>query len=54
METGQERVSTVFSFRNAGEEPITIERITSTCGCAVAELEQGRYAPGASEPLRPE
>ncbi len=48
MEPGQEQVSTTYSFRNTGDAPITIGRITSTCGCTVPELDKRRYEPGES------
>lgn len=36
----------VFRFTNTGEEPVTITRMTSSCGCTVPELEKRTYAPG--------
>ena len=48
MEPGQEQVQTTFSFRNVSDKPVTIERISSTCGCTVTELDKRRYAPGGS------
>ncbi|MFO7775482.1 MAG: DUF1573 domain-containing protein [Candidatus Hydrogenedentota bacterium] len=48
MEPGQERVKTTFSFQNVGDDPVTIERISSTCGCTVPDLEQRRYEAGES------
>ena len=48
MEPGQEQVQTTFSFRNVGDRTVTIERVSSTCGCTVTELDKRRYAPGES------
>jgi len=40
------RAEAVFPFTNSGEEPVTITRMTSSCGCTVPELEKRTYAPG--------
>ncbi|MFP4173402.1 MAG: DUF1573 domain-containing protein [Candidatus Hydrogenedentota bacterium] len=48
LEPGQEQVKTAFTFQNLGDGPVTIERISSTCGCTVPELEQRRYEAGES------
>ncbi|MFO7724591.1 MAG: DUF1573 domain-containing protein [Oceanipulchritudo sp.] len=40
------RSEAVFRFTNTGEEPVTITRMTSSCGCTVPELEKRTYAPG--------
>ena len=43
---GTERVSRGFGFRNAGEEPLTVTSVESSCGCTLAELAQTVYGPG--------
>ncbi len=35
-----------FTFRNNGREPVHIERISSSCGCAVAEVSERIIQPG--------
>ena len=40
------RAEAVFRFTNTGPEPVTITRMTSSCGCTVPELEKRTYAPG--------
>ena len=45
-EPGDEKVEAVFRFRNAGAYPVTITRLTSSCGCTTARLEKELYAPG--------
>lgn len=48
----EEHVDAVFRFRNAGNEPVTIERIEATCGCLLTSLEQKQYAPGEDGELK--
>ena len=38
----------VFEFTNTGDEAVTIDKITTSCGCTAAELEKKAYAPGES------
>lgn len=33
-------------FKNAGDEPLTVGDIRTSCGCTVAQLEKLRYLPG--------
>ena len=35
-----------FNFTNTGKSTLIIERVQSTCGCTVPELEKKEYAPG--------
>ena len=35
-----------FTFRNAGQTPVTIKSLRPTCGCTTARLEKKTYAPG--------
>jgi len=37
-----------FAFRNAGDAPVTITGVRTSCGCTAAALEQKTYAPGES------
>ncbi len=37
--------------RNAGDEPLRIERVGSSCGCTTARLEPSVLAPGEATPL---
>ena len=41
-----ESASAVFEFVNEGKTPITISRVTTSCGCTTAKLDQQRYEPG--------
>ncbi|NMC73106.1 MAG: DUF1573 domain-containing protein [Geobacteraceae bacterium] len=35
-----------FTFRNTGTEPATIEKVTSSCGCTVADISERVVRPG--------
>lgn len=35
-----------FTFKNTGTEPVTIKRVTTSCGCTSAKLSKATYAPG--------
>src|SRR5262245_44948136 len=37
-----------FAFKNTGNEPVTIKRVTTSCGCTSAKLTKNTYAPGES------
>lgn len=39
-------VSITFTFANDGDEPLTIEKVKTSCGCTVAKLEKRTYQPG--------
>ena len=46
-ELGAERVTGVYRFKNAGDEPIAIGEITTACGCTAAVV-----LPAAPEPRK--
>ena len=46
------RVSKPFRIRNFGSRPLSIERISASCGCSAWQLEEGEIAPGQSTELR--
>lgn len=35
-----------FNFTNAGQQPVTIDRVRSSCGCTTASLDKKTYQPG--------
>jgi hypothetical protein len=37
-----------FAFKNTGTQPVTIEKIHSSCGCTTASLAKKTYSPGES------
>ncbi len=41
-----ERVAHVFVIRNAGQAPLTISRLYTTCGCTLADLSGSVIPPG--------
>lgn len=41
-----------FTIRNVGDAPLVIDRITTTCGCAAALLDEKTLKPGQSAELR--
>jgi hypothetical protein len=43
-----EEVGARFSFENQGEGPLIIERVSTGCGCTVAEYSKEPVAPGES------
>ncbi|MBA3698375.1 MAG: DUF1573 domain-containing protein [Planctomycetes bacterium] len=43
---GSAREIVSFPFRNAGTQPLTIERVEVSCGCTTADLEKRTYDPG--------
>lgn len=45
---GEAEVKATFVFRNTGDEPVTISRVKTSCGCTTAGLEKKTYAPGES------
>ncbi|OGR29455.1 MAG: hypothetical protein A2091_08160 [Desulfuromonadales bacterium GWD2_61_12] len=47
-----EKVERVFLFRNAGDAPLLIERVKSSCGCTAALVSSSELAPGATGELR--
>jgi hypothetical protein len=46
--SGESAFVAKFPFRNAGDEAVTIAKVTSSCGCTVPTLEKRVYAPGES------
>ncbi len=40
-----------FTLRNAGEAPLVVEGVSTTCGCTAAIAGANRLAPGQSTPL---
>ena len=45
-EVGAESATGTFAFTNAGEQPIEITQVRTSCGCTTAALDQTTYAPG--------
>ncbi|MDO3380151.1 DUF1573 domain-containing protein [Geoalkalibacter halelectricus] len=41
-----EKVHYTFRFRNAGDAPLTVDRVRSSCGCTVPRLSADVLAPG--------
>lgn len=41
-----------FNLRNFGDEELVIEKVTTSCGCTVTQLDTKLLKPGASTPLR--
>jgi hypothetical protein len=48
------KVEHAFLLRNAGDDPLTISRVLTTCGCTAAKLEDKTLAPGETVPLNVE
>lgn len=42
------QVTTAFTFKNTGPEPVAIKSVKTTCGCTVADYTRKTYAPGES------
>ena len=40
-----------FAFRNDGKSPVTVTKVTSSCGRTAADLAKKTYAPGESGAL---
>src|SRR5580698_7433373 len=43
---GQKLVQVAFPFRNAGDKPVTIVSVDTSCRCTSAETAKDTYAPG--------
>lgn len=43
---GDERVAHRFEFVNAGDEPVMIAELRTSCGCTSATVAKRRYEPG--------
>jgi hypothetical protein len=48
----QEEITAEFRFKNVGDANLKIGNVKSSCGCTVATLEKGEYAPGESGAVR--
>ena len=48
----QRTVSKQFSIRNFGSADLTVERVSTTCGCTAALLDNKVVKPGGSATLR--
>ena len=44
-------VSTVFLLKNSGKEPIAINRVSTSCGCTTAEMDQSPISAGEERKL---
>ena len=44
----QANTKTDFAFRNASNRPVTVVKLTTSCGCTTADLGKKTYAPGES------
>lgn len=51
-EVPQEPLELTYTVRNEGGSPLIIEKISTSCGCTYAEMDQNTLAPGESSPLR--
>lgn len=43
-----ERMEAIFRFKNIGETPVLITKLSSDCGCTIPKLTKNRYMPGES------
>ena len=48
----EENAEAVFHFTNIGEAPITITKVSSSCGCTVPKLSKKTYAPNESGEIK--
>ena len=39
-------IEAAFAFVNTGDDPVTITRVTTSCGCTTPSLDKRTYAPG--------
>jgi hypothetical protein len=46
------KITHSFSFRNTGNEPATIEKVSSSCGCTVANVSERVVRPGKRGEIR--
>lgn len=51
-ERPQERIELTYTVRNAGEALLVIEKVSTSCDCTQAELDQTEIPPGGSTRLR--
>jgi hypothetical protein len=45
-EPGQDQVSSVFAFQNAGKTQVDLREVSTSCGCTVAEPDKETFLPG--------
>jgi hypothetical protein len=50
--SGDQEATAVFSFRNTGKFPVTINSVSTSCGCTTAELAKNTYAPGETGEIK--
>ncbi len=48
----QELLEVTYTVRNEGGSPLLIEKISTSCGCTRAEMDQSRLDPGETATLR--
>ena len=51
-EVPQKPLEVAYTVRNEGGSPLVIEKISTSCGCTRAEMEQSTLAPGEAVTLR--
>lgn len=39
-------LSVSFTFKNTGQQPVTVTKVATSCGCTTADLPKKTYAPG--------
>lgn len=44
-------VSTTFSVKNSGREPLTINRLSTSCGCTTAKMDESPIKPNESREM---
>lgn len=49
---GAEQAEALFTFTNRGSSVVTLQSVTSSCGCTVPKMEKMTYAPGESGVVR--
>ena len=47
-----DRVDHIYQFRNAGDAPLTIDKVRSSCGCTAALVSAKTIAPGAAGEIK--
>ncbi len=45
------KISTVFILKNTGKESVEIQRVSTSCGCTVAEMDQSPIPAGGERTL---
>ncbi len=49
---GQQSVSAIYHFRNAGDQPVRIVALDPSCRCVAAAPDRGEYGPGEGGEIR--